>query len=129
MKHYIFTLLKDLPVVKAGFKIEVDEEEIKKNCRKWNSNLSNEFNEIADEVFSIKDNKDWVLQEFSSKDFIKIKCPKCDKLGMFKFKDNELEYKSDDDVDLWYENGGLECPYCNNKVYVYSSCKKQVVHW
>lgn len=135
MRHYIVTLLKDLPDVEAGFTFSMNEKELKDH--QWylfdspNSvEISTEnYNHKVHQVLRYKDNTEWVSITLDYSKTVQVICPKCNTLGMFSFKDEELERVHDADVTKWYRKCGLECCVCGNKLYTHAVCEETKVYW
>lgn len=108
MKYYKFTLLKDLPDIKAGFTFTLTEDQFA-NPFRWHYV---EDSEKVYEVCRYKDDPEWVKVEFDLSRAIQIKCPDCDTVGMFDYEGNEVS-EHDDGVDSYYKPVGLWCPHCN----------------
>ena len=118
MKYYRLTLLKDLPELKAGFSVVLNEWAMKNPCnilfRKPNSKTNKEDDEYGEQICTVwryRDNPEWVKVEFDLSQAIQIKCPDCEMVGMFNYEKQE-QCHSDDGVDSYYKTVGLECPHC-----------------
>ena len=126
MKYYKITLLKDLPGIDAGFTVELDEDEFRNPYSYYfqKSDIRNPTADIKykDEICMVWDNKDkpdWVRVEFDLSKAVQIKCPNCDKLGMFGYSSAAYD-KLDGDVRRYFKDVGLWCPHCEHKLIVHS---------
>lgn len=132
MKKYTVTLLKDLPKIKAGFTFKITEDFIKAPylITSQIKDMSNEeFTNKVIEVLLYCDNPEWVKMGPDYSEGIQINCPKCNTKGMFPFQDKELEKEYNCDVTYWYQNVGLECACCGNKIYTHKICVDKKIHW
>lgn len=128
MKHYIYTLLKELPTVEAGHKIYISE----KVLEKVNQGIPYYFDDKSTyEILAAhKSNPEWVSVEYDMDKAIKVICPNCYSLGMFSCYNKELKYVyKGDGVSEWYESVDLECPKCKHKVHVASVCVDTKIQW
>lgn len=127
MKHYIYTLLKDLPTVEAGHKIYIKENILEK----VNSGIPWHFDDKCTyEILAAhKSNPEWVSVEYDMSKTVEVICPNCHSLGMFSCEGEVKYVYRGDGVSKWYENVGLECPKCEHKVYVASVCVDTKIQW
>lgn len=129
MIYYKLTCIKDIPGLDAGFSHTFSKENLDYPGCICFSNDPQEDEKI---------NK--LRRYMNYPDFIKTEpdlsyaveelvCPKCGKMSLFTFKDNEDEKYTDGDVTRYYKGTGLICAFCNWKKYLSSVCTKTHVSW
>lgn len=135
MKHFIVTLLKDLPEVKAGFSFKCDEWDLSNyycacnfcNCP---DNLDHMvFDKFVRKILSYQKYPDFVCVEPDYSEALQIQCPNCKEIGLFPYFDSDTSSVYDDGVTLKYRGVGLECPRCSFRIETHSVCVGKKVDW
>lgn len=129
MIYYTLTCIKDMPGVEKGFSRTFSEFGLNYPCGICFSNDSEE-DEKMHILKQYRNNSEFVKVEPDLSEAVEeLTCPKCGKVSLFTFADDEDKRYYDDGVEKWYKGTGLVCGCCGWKVYLSSVCTKTKVHW